>query len=295
MSSAALAPTEMWMSAKDGHEIYSQLWDPPNYHDEGTAPVVATMVLVHGVGEHVGRYQNLLRFLAQNGIRVCAFDQRGFGRTGRRGGILGFNDGIKTTMSDIAFFEELVALEGKPHFIYGHSMGGGLVLKYAIENPQRLKGVISSAPLIGLGKATSVSPIEYHASVVLSKVLKTAVLYKPVDPNLLAMDKAVGAAYMADPNVHPYIALGTAADVVLNGKWLSSQGATKFPEKVALLLTHGSADLITCPITSKSFVSNCSSEDKTFHSFDGGYHEVHFDSGKEKMHSLLLEWIRTRV
>ena len=82
MSSAALAPTEMWMSAKDGHEIYSQLsfflsiilylaihpidrtirlWDPPNYHDEGTAPVVATMVLVHGVGEHVGRLEHPIK------------------------------------------------------------------------------------------------------------------------------------------------------------------------------------------------------------------------------------------
>ncbi|KAJ3328138.1 hypothetical protein HDU76_010516 [Blyttiomyces sp. JEL0837] len=280
--------TEHWIKASDGVDIYTRTWEPEDR-------IIATVVAVHGLGEHISRYNEMFTLFAKSGIKVHGFDQRGFGRTGRRSGILGHNDGLIRTLLDVKEAELRVRIGNVPHFIFGHSMGGGIVLKYATKFPENLTGVIASAPLVGVGKKAKVSIIEYYAVKGLSNILGTFAINNPVDPKYLALDPQVGAAYLADPNVHPYITFRTATDIVSNGEFLESKGVNQFLPRLALLVTHGSDDVLTCPIASKKFVDACPSKDKNHKLFQGGYHEMHNDRDRTIIYKLYIDWILERI
>ncbi|KAJ2468508.1 hypothetical protein EV174_006297, partial [Coemansia sp. RSA 2320] len=98
-----------------------------------TQPPVATLTIVHGLGEHIDRYEDMARAFARSGIQVLGFDQRGFGKTGRQCGVLGDNEGLDTVASDIALMNKRVSVDGVPHFLFGHSMGGLNVLNYCLQ------------------------------------------------------------------------------------------------------------------------------------------------------------------
>jgi len=150
------------MLAKDGHKLYMKVWS----HETLTTPPTAIVVLVHGLGEHVNRYNHVAEAFVQQGIKVAGFDQRGFGRSpGTRG-----DSGDKNaTMNDIETLVQLQFERGVPLFLvrlsvraprffnchlineqYGHSMGGLNVLKFIVQrSPQNeqeypIAGVIAS-------------------------------------------------------------------------------------------------------------------------------------------------------
>ncbi|KAJ3219995.1 hypothetical protein HDU67_007728 [Dinochytrium kinnereticum] len=267
---------EEWIKASDGIDIFTKTWEP-----QGKL-VVATLVAVHGLGEHISRW-------------VHGFDQRGFGRTGRRSGILGHNDKFDRTLMDIKEAELRVMSPSVPHFLFGHSMGGGIALAYAIKYPENLKGMIASAPLVDSGKKTKVSSIEYWLVRGLSSVLGTFAINNPVDPKDLAKDQNVGKVYLSDPNVHPFVTLQTAVDIVMNGESLMSEGHKKFPKHVALLITHGTNDVLTCPKASNEFLNKCENEDKEFVKLEGEFHEMHNDFIKEDMYQLYTSFVLKRL
>ncbi|KAI8836599.1 Alpha/Beta hydrolase protein [Chytridium lagenaria] len=280
---------EEWIKASDGVDIFTKTWEPQG------KPVVATLVAVHGLGEHISRYDEMFSHLARSGIRVHGFDQRGFGRTGRRSGILGHNDKFERTLLDVKEAELRVLSPSLPHFIFGHSMGGCIVLNYSIRYPENLKGVIASAPLVESGKKTKVSTVEYYAVRGLSMFLGTFAINNPVDPKALAKDAEVAKVYTSDPNVHPFITLQTAVDIVMNGEALLSEGYKKFPKHAALIMTHGTEDVLTCPIASRKFYDKVEISDKEYREFDGAYHELHNDFGKEDMYKLYTDFILKRL
>ncbi|KAJ3105034.1 hypothetical protein HDU97_008642 [Phlyctochytrium planicorne] len=280
---------EEWIKASDGVDIFTKTWEPQG------KPVVATVVAVHGLGEHISRYDEMFSHMARSGVRVHGFDQRGFGRTGRRSGILGHNDKFERTLLDVKEAELRVMSPSLPHFIFGHSMGGGIALAYSVKYPENLKGVIASAPLVDSGKKTKVSSIEYWLVRGLSNFLGTVAINNPVDPKDLAKNQEVGKVYLNDPNVHPFITLQTAVDIVMNGEKLLREDHKKFPKHAGLLVTHGSNDVLTCPKASKTFVDKVDNTDKEYVFFDGAYHEMHNDHEKEDMYKLYTAFILKRV
>jgi acylglycerol lipase len=106
--------------------------------------VRATVLFTHGYGEHCARYHHVFAPFAAAGIRVLAYDQRGFGQTLKRSKRVGHNFGYATVLADAKFMSARVKLPGVPHFIMGHSMGGAVALKFAITFPDEVQGVISS-------------------------------------------------------------------------------------------------------------------------------------------------------
>ncbi|RKO85286.1 Alpha/Beta hydrolase protein, partial [Blyttiomyces helicus] len=236
----AVFKSEQWVKATDGTELYHAQWDVPT-----TTPLIATVAVVHGVGEHVSRYNHVFVSFARAGIRVRGFDQRGFGHTGRRGGILGHNDGIETTMKDIAdvVTRVRVGVEDKPTFVFGHSMGGGLALRFVGTQREGVAGAVISAPLISLGKSTSVPAIQYYAMRGLAALLGTLVLKQGVDANELSHDPAEVKAYQEDPFVHPYISLGTARDIVVNGDTILTKNFVNY--SLPIVIAHGTKDTLT--------------------------------------------------
>lgn len=132
----SIETSEEYIQASNSKEIqlYLKQWIPSD--------VVATLVFVHGIGEHCNRYNELVTAFASNGIKVVSFDQRGFGMTCLKNGYKGVSDGIQTTMNDIELVVETYR-EGKL-FIMGHSMGGGLILRFAQQYEGELHGIIAS-------------------------------------------------------------------------------------------------------------------------------------------------------
>ncbi|KAJ3181973.1 hypothetical protein HDU87_000311 [Geranomyces variabilis] len=281
--------TEEWVAHSPTTEVYHRMWSPPP-----GVQLRATLVFVHGVGEHVCRYDHVFTPFALAGIKVRAFDERGFGQTVKRNGILGHNEGYDTVMADVDVCADRVKVEGVPHFVMGHSMGGGVILQYALRNQNRgdIRGVIASAPLIGLGALTAVSIPEYYGVRVLATVFSTLAISNPVDANNLSRDPVVVQDYTTDPLVHSYTSMGTARDIVLNGENLSNS-AHNF--KLPVLVVCGDADRIISYKDCREWFVLAGSSDKSWKSYDGFYHELHNEPEKEQVIQLYIDWILERV
>jgi len=127
-----------WISA-DQLEIYSQGWEPVNFRPKGV------MCLVHGLGEHSGRYALLAEHLTQAGFSMIGFDLRGHGKSaGQRGH-------IDSSLEFVAEIDQLLntahqRYPHKPCFLYGHSLGSLLALFYALKRKPDLAGIVASSP-----------------------------------------------------------------------------------------------------------------------------------------------------
>ena len=132
--------------------LYSYPWPstPLIHHSPSPKPktssqdIKATVLFIHGLGEHCNRYNHVFEQFIQNGIKVHSFDQRGFGRTVRMNGIHGHNEGFKQVIRDCKAASDRVKLQNVPHFVMGHSMGGGICLRFAIEYADEIQGCIAS-------------------------------------------------------------------------------------------------------------------------------------------------------
>jgi alpha-beta hydrolase superfamily lysophospholipase len=130
--------SELELRAEDGTLLYAQAWAPEE------APG-ALMGIVHGLGEHSGRYASIVPSFARAGILVVAYDQRGHGRTGGR------LPCFATLLNDIdALVSEMQRCGGQPRFLFGQSLGGSLVLNYALRRQPHVDGVIASSQALAV-------------------------------------------------------------------------------------------------------------------------------------------------
>ena len=105
---------EEWSKFSDQQEYYSKTW-----HQKGS--LVATVLFIHGLGEHVSRYQHVFPQFAEVGIKVFAFDQRGFGQTGKKSGILGHNCGSDRLYKDLEEANARIQVSGVPQYFIRYS------------------------------------------------------------------------------------------------------------------------------------------------------------------------------
>ncbi|KAJ1557469.1 hypothetical protein HK096_007119, partial [Nowakowskiella sp. JEL0078] len=135
---------DIYLKASDGLDLFFRIWEP-------SVPVIATVTAIHGIGEHISRYEHVFRVFAQNGIRVAGIDQRGHGHTlkkalGANPGDLGRN--FDQVMKDHHLVFERIAIIGVPHFVFGHSLGGLLGLLYVKMYLNEVAGAVISGPAI---------------------------------------------------------------------------------------------------------------------------------------------------
>ena len=158
----------------------------------------AALILLHGLGDHSGRFTELAGWLAEHGVSVWALDQRGHGRSpGKRGHFSRFAQFV----ADVGALRRLVAGEEQsPQLLLGHSFGGTVVLRYLETAPTGLAGAIVVSPW--LAEAAAV-PLWKRA---LARALQDIVPALPVATGLdvahLSTDPAVGQAALSDPLYH---------------------------------------------------------------------------------------------
>ena len=209
-----------FLSADGIHQIQCRLWMP-------ACPPRGVVQLVHGVAEHMGRYEDTARFLTGHGFAVCGEDHLGHGRTASDGkfGYFGPKNGWSLLVRDIAQLRQRMGrrFPGIPYFILGHSMGSFLTRTYLIQYPGTVHGAILSgtgqeAPaLVSMGQALSallcrLKGPDYVSDLVYS--LSLGNYNRPFRPNRtdsdwLSRDEASVDAFLADPlcGFHPTVGM----------------------------------------------------------------------------------------
>lgn len=262
-------------------QIYYQSWRP-------TDPARAVLVIVHGLGEHGGRYQGLAQALAAQGIAVYALDQRGFGRSeGQRGYITRWDE----FMHDLGAFVDLAqaAQPETPVFLLGHSLGGVIALDYAIGRPQGLRGVIASAPAV---IQTAISPVKVVIAKLLSRYLPRFTMASGLNLDLISRDQELVRQTKADPLSHQ-VGTPRIATEAFATQERALANAHRFP--LPLLLIHGDADGLIPLRASQAFYERMQGPDKQLIVYPGGYHESHNDLHRAQVFADLAGWILDRA
>ena len=272
--------TEWTWKSKDGLEMYARGWEPETPE--------AIVCLVHGLGEHSGRYAHVGKALADANFALVAFDLRGHGKSG---GLRGHFPSLDVIMADI---HQLIQqgrekFPGLPVFLYGHSLGGLLVLNYATYYEQGLSAVIAT----GAGLRSPV--LEQKAKITLSKVLgsllPTLTIPTGLDAKGISRNPEVVRAYKNDPLVHDVATL-SAARVGVSAVERAFTHAAGFP--TPLLLMHGGADRLAYPHGSQEFAAlvpeNC-----TLKLWDGLFHEVHNESEQSEVFDFMIDWMNSQL
>lgn len=274
-----------WKNPK-GIKIYAQAWWPdPTRHKKPKA----ILLLIHGLGEHSSRYQHVAEYFTHKGIGILTCDRVGHGKSGGKRG---------HTAKYAHLFDDIEKLHaeatrrqaGVPVFLYGHSMGGGLVLDYLLNKKHTgLKGVIATSPML---EAAFEEP---------KLLLTVARFVRPVYPGFsqdnglelqqLSKDPLVIEAYEQDPLVHSKITVETALGMIDSG-----QNSLKIVSqlKTPLLLLHGDQDGITSHKATERF-ANRANGDVTLKIWEGGYHELHNDPEKLEFLDYIYNWIKKHL
>ena len=260
-----------------GLTIHTRLWEP-----EGTAKAI--VVLVHGLGEHSGRYEAVAARLTEAGYAVSSFDLRGHGQSaGGRG-----DTRFAVTFQDI---DRLLAdaagrFTPRPCFLYGHSLGGLLVLAYTLERRPAVAGVVASGA--ALHTALREQKVKLILVRLLGPLLPRLALPSGLDDRFISRDPDVVAAYRADPLVHDKATLGFGLDAVRAAD-ATLAGAARFP--VPLLLLHGGADRLTYPSGSRAFAAALDPDMCTLTVYDELYHEVHNEPERAGVLDDVVAWL----
>jgi alpha-beta hydrolase superfamily lysophospholipase len=185
---ASALPRSKWPAA-DGTPLHVREWP-------ASGEAWAGVVIVHGIGEHSGRYERTGRLLAAAGLDVQAFDLRGHGLSGgRRVYVRRWDDYLDDVEVRLAAMRD----PGRPLVLFGHSMGALIALTYVFsDRPAPDLLVLSAVPL-----QATVPRWQRALAPILGRVAPTVVLSNPITGDQLARDPAVGIAYFADPLVQP--------------------------------------------------------------------------------------------
>ncbi|MCW5923677.1 MAG: lysophospholipase [Saprospiraceae bacterium] len=245
----------------------------------------AVIAFVHGQSEHIGRYEHMARWFNHNGVAFVGYDQQGYGRSeGKRG----HAKSLQVLLDDIGQLlkETRQRYPHTPLFLYGHSMGGNLVLNYVIRHDPVLAGLIVTGPWIRL--AFEAPPLKVIAGKILHKLIPTLTLPTGLVARYLSHDDAVVKAYISDPLVHDQ--LSTAAGIaLLNGADMLNKYSGVF--SIPVLLMHGGSDKITSPKATREFAGRVAGE-VTFHEWPGLYHEIHNEPQQEQVFEYTLAWMK---
>lgn len=272
---------EFTQPSPDGIPFYFQGWTP-------AAPAQAVVCLVHGLGEHSGRYAHVAEALNAAGYTLFGFDLRGHGKSG---GPRGHTPAYDALMDDIGRLLDTAAARypGLPCFLYGHSLGGNLVLNYALRRRPALSGVVATSPAIRV--TNPLPPLQVTLARVMNRLQPGMQMPNGLALDGLARDPEVIRAYTNDPLVHNKISVRLATSMLEAGEWALAHAA-EFP--LPLLLAHGTKDILTSAKASEEFAARAPAGRCTLKLWEGFYHETHNEPEKAAVLAFMIDWLNRR-
>jgi alpha-beta hydrolase superfamily lysophospholipase len=280
-ATVAQAHQEGWFKGAGGLSLFRQSWRP-------AGPTRAVLINVHGLGDHSGLYATLVEHFTTRGIAVYAPDVRGNGRSpGQRG----YVERWEEYLEDLERFIAVVRQEepDRPMFLLGNSLGGLIVLDYALHSPEGIRGVIAASP--PLGRLGVPAPL-LALGRVFSRIWPRFSVRTGMDLSGLARDPVVLQTVLADPLFHR---VGTArlSTEVAAAIARVQAAAPRFP--LPLLVLHGSADRMVPPEGSRAFVARVGHPDRELREYPGAYHVLFADLDYERVLTDVEQWIVARL
>ncbi|MDO9166120.1 MAG: lysophospholipase, partial [Rhodoferax sp.] len=248
--------------ASDGDNVAIQDWPlGPG------RPLRGVVVLVHGLGEHAGRYDRVARQLNDWGFAVRGYDQYGHGESGGPRGGLPTDNRLLDDLADVIDSTRARMKARTPLILLGHSMGGLVAGRFVAQAIRPVEALVMSSPALDPG----LNAVQKLLLAVLPKFAPNLRVGNGLDASLISHDPAVVAAYRADKLVHDrvsgrlarFIAEGGPATVALAPTW-----------KLPTLLMYAGADKLVIPAGSRAFAAAAPKQVVSSRCFDTLYHEI---------------------
>jgi len=245
----------------------------------------ANIILIHGLGEHIHRYEEWASYFNSLGYGVFGFDHSGHGQSpGKRGHLACYDDSYDVVDG---LLDKLGS--ATPTFLYGHSFGGNMVLNYVLDRKPQVTGVVASAPFITAG-----SPIPKLLVLIgklMSRIYPSLQLDNGLDVTNLSTDSNIIERYQADPLVHSKVSARLGALMMRFADRLVAFSGS-FP--ASLLMMHGEKDIITNPNGSEAFASRVTSP-MTMQIWKDEFHEIHNGQSKKKVWDFTSNWMDSQI
>lgn len=263
-------------TSRGGENIFTKTWLP-----EGTPK--ANIILVHGIGEYCERYQHVAQFLTSQGYALYAFDHVGHGKSGGKRGCMSYEDAFDLIDR---IKNELIASQPEiPVIVYGHSMGGGVVLAYGTGHSENVRGIIATSPAVGMANPMNKPTVAFLRF--LKKIAPNMTVSNGLPQDGLSHDTQVNRTYAADPLVHDKVSVTLGLDLM---DWGDRMLAYDKPYPVPLCIAQGTDDRLVDPVATDTFAKKVKG-DITYKSFPGAYHELHNEPNKQELFDFLSSWL----
>ena len=249
----------------------------------------ATVLIVHGLGEHMGRYAALAQALNAWGYAVRAYDQYGHGTSdGPRGGL----PSATRLLDDLAQVVDQTRAgmaAGQPLLLLGHSMGGLVAARFVALQRRPLEGLVLSSPALDPG----LNPVQKLLVAVLPALLPNLRVGNGLDARLISHDPAVVAAYQSDPLVHDRIAARLARFIADDS---AAVRAAASGWVLPTLLLYAGADRLVNPAGSRAFAAAAPPAVLSSQCFEPLSHEIFNEAepGRSQVLAALRAWLEAR-
>ena len=251
--------------------------------------VKAVILIVHGLAEHINRYNHVGDFFSSHGFAVEGFDLRGHGNSdGKRAYIHSIFDLASDLKKYIQYIKQKYSDE--KIFVLGHSMGGEVACLYSIKYPSEFSGLILTGAVIKV--SDDISPLLQKLSGFIAAILPTLPTTK-IDSNGISQDKKIIDLYNNDPLVYRGGTLARTGSEIIKGTKYINKNMKKITNPILIL--HGTSDRLADPNGSSQLYNGISSTDKTIKLYKDYFHEILNEPKKEQVMNDIIQWINERL
>lgn len=266
-----------YFAASDGTQLY--------YEANPVKNPRAGLIFLHGMGEHLARYQHCVDEFNQH-YSIYRYDQRGQGKSG---GPRAYSPSMDQSVADLKLFIEKIAALHDKVILVAHSYGGQVAINCLAAHPNLVNALILSSPNIRV--AFPIPKLKRAAGKVVAHLFPTLRISNEVESFYLSHDSRVVTAYDQDPLVNRSISLKLAGIVLDNQEQIMSMASKIL---VPILLMHAGEDHVCSAAASKAFYQQIGSKDKTLKIYPGLYHELFNEIGKEQVFTDMHAWLDKR-
>lgn len=268
---------EGYLTTREEAKIYYQTWLP-------LKQAKASVVLVHGLGSHSDWFSNVGERLVEADYGVYALDLYGNGKSsGQRGYINSWSD----FRSDLNYFCQWVKSQNseQPLFLFGHSLGGLIVLEYLLQLSPHVTGIIVMAPALG---KVGISPMKILVGKLLSWIYPRFSLDLGIPDEASSHYPTVISAYSNDPLRHTRATARFAQEYFMTTQWVENHCNYL---STPILVLQGDEDVVTPAETTREFFAQLPDIDKQYREYQEGYHDLHLDFCQEILMEDIVEWL----